>query len=267
MASNRAARLTCIVLHVDPIHPQADRSDVIQPPLAPHPYWSCHWSCHWSFRPVTVLAEDGASSPNSPRSARSKPPSAGPCSYRSGNSALTAGVRRANNGKMRRDLRHPRKSVTSSSRTCWTNVWTCPRTRSSKLAQATLDVIGLSVVCFSLAAVSFRKGLQAPGLLTRKDTDRLLAFPHQSRLPRHCGIASSRAFSDHEASRAAQCHNRFSSGDQTSPVLLSTQKQRPSFLDKSRQPLAEIWGGGLSDDGLSFTFQLYFQAGTQSVAR
>jgi hypothetical protein len=57
-----------------------------------------HSACHCSFSRATVLAERGASSPSSPRRARSKSPSA---RYSSGNSSPTSLVLRANSGRIR----------------------------------------------------------------------------------------------------------------------------------------------------------------------
>ena len=63
-----------------------------------------HWassSFHLDFNRATVLADTGASSPSSPRKARSKSPSDRPCKYSSGISSAIFLVLLTNSGSSR----------------------------------------------------------------------------------------------------------------------------------------------------------------------
>src|ERR671919_2531702 len=71
-------------------------------------FHSCCSPCHFSLSRTTVLADTGASSPNSPRRARSKSPAARPCRYSSGISWSTSRVRRAKKGNTRLSKRSSR---------------------------------------------------------------------------------------------------------------------------------------------------------------
>ena len=62
------------------------------------PRHSASSAFHLSFRRDTVLADNGASSPNSPRSARSKSPSDSPWSYSFGINSETLLVLLTNSG-------------------------------------------------------------------------------------------------------------------------------------------------------------------------
>src|SRR3990172_3183411 len=81
------------------------------------------------------------------------------------------------------DLSRPNNSATSSSRISWISCCTSCLTHPSNCSHAILDVLGASVACFFMAAVSFLSGHSAHPFLTRKDNRPPHTFTHPLMIP------------------------------------------------------------------------------------